>query len=168
MDIQKTMRRGLVATLVVSLAAIAASADIYSTPLRGGERCWRCERAVENPTVAGEILSDSKSVAYPFRTIACMLTYLRATNVPDDRIFVADHVTARFTRVQSAYFVRVPVEVLSPDHGYGVSEFDYVAFRSRAAAERFAARYETSPQDWTSIRDADPVGRFAMATVASH
>jgi hypothetical protein len=56
------------------LGAVAACAEIYSAPLRGGERCARCDRVLHDTRVAGEIISAGKYVAYPFRTIRCMLT----------------------------------------------------------------------------------------------
>ena len=163
MDIQKTLSAVLFGTLVLTLGGIAASADIYSAPLRGGERCSRCERLLENPAVAGEILSEDKSVASPFRTIACMLTYLRDKNISADRIFVADHVTGRLTRVDRAHFVRVPIEVLSDNPRYGVGEFDYVAFASSSLAGRFAPRHGTEPLDWAVLREADAASAVARA-----
>jgi hypothetical protein len=163
MDIQKTLRRVLLGALVLTLGSIVASADIYSAPLRGGERCERCERIVENPAVAGEILSKEKSVASPFRTIGCMLTYLRDKDIPADRIFVADRVTGRLTRVERAHFVRVPIEVLSDNPRYGVGEFDYVAFGSSRLAEQFAERHGTEALDWTVLREADAARPVAIA-----
>lgn len=168
MDIQKILGRVLLGALVLTLGAIVASADLYSAPLRGGERCARCERLIENPAVAGEILSKEKSVASPFRTMECMLTYLRDKDIPADRIFVADHVTGRLTRVEWAHFVRVPIEVLSDNPRYGVGEFDYVAFGSSLLAVRFAERYGTEPLDWAALREADAMRTVATAAHSSH
>jgi hypothetical protein len=166
MDTQKVMRRGLVTALAVSLTGIAACADIYSAPLRGGERCARCDRALDDIRLAGEIISPSKYVAYPFRTIRCMLTYLRDAPVPAERILVADYVTGRLVPVRQAHFVRVAIEEISSDRSYGVGGFDYVAFRSRAAATRFAQRYGTSAHDWASMQAADAM--VALVADAGH
>ena len=166
MDIQKVIRRGLVTTLALSFGAIAACADIYSAPLRGGERCARCDRVIANARVAGEIISPDAYVAYPFRTIRCMLTYLRDEEVPPNRIVVADYVTGRLVPVRQAHFVRVPIGEVSSDHGYGIGDFDYVAFRSGTVAKRFAKRYATSPRDWETMRGAEEM--IALVADAGH
>jgi hypothetical protein len=151
MKIQKVLRRVLLGALVLAFGAIIASADIYSTPLRGGEVCARCDRVVENPVVAAEILSTHKSIAAPFRTISCMLTFLRDKEIAADRIFVADRTTGRLTPVEQAYFVRVPIAELSENASYGIGEFDYVAFRSAVAAARMADRYGSTPLGWSEL-----------------
>lgn len=167
MDIQKLLRTVLLGALVLSFGAIVATADIYSSPLRGGDICVRCERVVEHAEFAGEILSARKSVAAPYRTIACMLAYLADKNIPADRIFVADRITARMTPVEPADFVRVPIAVLSDNPGYGTSEFDYVAFRSSAAAARTAEVFGTTPLSWAELRAAHAASGQVMAN-ASH
>ena len=168
MDIQTTLLKVLLGALALSFAAIVASADIYSAPLRGGEICARCDRVVENPGVAAEILSTQKSVASPFRTIACMLTFLRDKDIAADRIFVADRTTGRLTPVDQAYFVRVPIRVLSENASYGIGDVDYVAFRSSVAAARMAERYGTTPLDWAALREAHAAPQMSVAMHVSH
>jgi hypothetical protein len=59
--------------------------------------------------------------------------------------------------------------VLSVKDSYGVGEFDYVAFRSSAAAERMAERYGTTPIEWSELREAHGVPAVvAMALHAGH
>jgi nitrous oxide reductase accessory protein NosL len=164
MDIQKVMRRTLAVAFVASLGTLAARVDIHSAPLREGVRCQRCDRVLDNSRVAGEIVAN-QYVAHPFRTIRCMLTYLQETDVPAGRIYVADYVTGRTVPVAQAHFVPVPIGVLSKNAAYGVGDYDYVAFRSRSAANRFAERHGTSPRGWESVRDAAiPVSSMAHAS----
>lgn len=163
MDIQKVMRRALAAAFVVLLAVIAVRADIYSAPLRGGDRCQRCDRELISQNVAAQIVVD-KYIAHPYRTISCLLTRLRDEgDVPADRIYAADYNTGRFVPVAQAHFVRVPIAVLSDNPYYGTGAFDYVAFRSRAAAARLAERHGTSPLDWAAVREAGAITHLAHA-----
>lgn len=164
MDIQKTLARGLAAIFVLSVAAIGvySYAGLYAAPMRSGVICARCDRVLHNARVSGEIVAD-KYVAQPYRTVRCLLTHLRDTDVDESRIFVADYSTGRPVPVRRAHFVRVPADLLSAEHEYGIGDFDYVAFKSHRAAERLAEQHATAPLDWTDVRNAE-----AAATVVAH
>jgi hypothetical protein len=169
MDIQKVLRRTLATSFVVSLGALAVYgyADIYAAPMRAGVYCARCDRVLVNTRVSGEIVAN-KYVSQPFRTIRCMLTHLKGTEVDPARVFVADYSTARPVPVRRAHFVRVPATILAAEHEYGIGDYDYVAFKSERAAERLAEKYGTTPRSWTEIREAETAVALVADAHAAH
>ena len=102
-------------------------------------------------------------MAYKFRTVACMLTYLNEANQRFDQILVADYMTGKLVPVPQASFVRTAIDWRTGERHYGVGEFDYVAFRSRRAAERFAAGQDLTPMDWETVRAVQAFERVSLA-----
>jgi hypothetical protein len=53
--------------------------------------------------------------------------------------------------VDKAVFVAVSIDMHTGEEFYGVGDADYVAFKSRKVAERFAARHGATTMSWPAV-----------------
>ena len=141
-----------VGALGVVIGSTSWTAVWSANPIRAGDRCYRCQRVITDRFVAAETIGAHGFVAYKFRTVACMLTYLDRTDQSFDQILVTDYPTGRLVPVSEATFVRTAIDWRTGERHYGIGEFDYVAFRYRRAAERFATGRGAMPMDWETVR----------------
>lgn len=147
---------GVKAQTIVFLAALVGLVGYHigTTPtplplqaasLQTGDRCARCQRLiVDRTTVAEGIGRDG---VRKFKTIACMLKYLRDSNDQLD-ILVTDVASNRFTQARFANFVRTTIDETT-------GEIDYKAFRTVADAHQLALRSGTTPLDWDAVQAAE-------------
>lgn len=151
MKIHFPVKLALLALLLATQTAIAGS-SLKAVPISPGERCIRCERVISDRFVATEaIWAETGGVASKFRTVRCMLTYLKETAAPAGEIYVADGETGKLVAVEKAVFVPVSIDTFTGEPGYGIGELDYVGFRSARAAERFAAARGVSTMSWPAV-----------------
>jgi nitrous oxide reductase accessory protein NosL len=99
--------------------------------------------------VAAEIIGESG--VNKFRTIRCMLAYVRETGTPVKQVFAADEQTGTLVDVEKAVFVPVSIDVFTGEESYGIGDTDYIAFKSTRAAERFAADHGVKTMSWPSV-----------------
>ena len=153
MHFQTAMKIVSTAGLVGAFAMIVGDVNLRAVPIRGGERCFRCDRIVANRFVAAEAIEGS--VGYKFRTVRCMLTYLKDSSQRFDQILVADYQTGKLVPVGKASFVPVAIGEISGEPRYGIGSTDYVAFHSRSAADRFASARGATPVTWATVRSSE-------------
>ena len=129
----------------VILTVVAACASIQPVALQAGDRCRRCRQPVSDLRVAGEIF-DQLRAPFPFRTAGCMAKFVKVT--PSDTItaiFVTDFQSGRLVKAEDAWFV--PAKLTGADGR--TLESDYLAFKSRAAAD--AAREGQPLLRWSQV-----------------
>ena len=151
MTVKKTLKPMLIAAFVATQTLIAGSSNSGQVPISPGDRCSRCNRLLSDRFVAAEMIAEPTSVAHKFRTIRCMLTYLKESSTPVKQLFVADDGTGKLIDVEDAVFVPVLIDAHTAEANYGIGETDYVAFGSEGAAERFAAENRTTTMSWPAV-----------------
>lgn len=141
-------REGPVRLLIAVAAGLVAIGCTSVQPLavRTGDRCFNCQRPIENPRLAGEII-DQQGHALKFRTAGCMARYV--AQHPEEQgqyraVFVTDYTTGRFIKASTATFARMPLEA-------GSMERDYVAFGSARAAADNAKKEGSGAVDWPQL-----------------
>lgn len=151
MKIHFPLKVALLVTLLAAQTAIAGS-SLKAVAISPGERCVRCERVISDRFLAAEAIWVQRGgVVGKFRTVRCMLTYLKEAAAPPGQIYVADGQTGKLVAVEKAVFVPVSIDTFTGDPGYGIGETDYVAFRSARAAEQFAAARGVSTMSWPAV-----------------
>ncbi len=116
--------------LIVTAAVLAVGcSSVKPLPVVSGERCFRCQRPIDDVKLAGEMI-DEGGHAFKFRTAGCMAKYLAEHPGEHTRgVFVTNHSTGKFIPAQDATFVLVTLSTVT-------SEKDYIAFgRANEAAE---------------------------------
>ncbi len=149
MKAHTALKLALMTSVVTAQVAVAGS-SVNPTPIVSGDRCYRCDRLISNRWVASETVAEG-NVAYKFRTVRCMLTYLTATERVFEKIFVADDQTGKFIDVEDAVFVPVLIDVHTGLKHYGLGAKNYIAFKSLKAAERFAADHGVKTMSWLAV-----------------
>jgi hypothetical protein len=120
---------------------------LQAAPLQAGDRCFRCQRAITDRSIAVEGVARAGEDVRKFKTVACMLKYLRESDDPLD-ILVTDFSSRRFTQARFATYVRTTID---KDTG----QIDYAAFRVPADAQRFAANTGAALLDWNAVQAAE-------------
>jgi hypothetical protein len=119
--------------VVLLVATATACMSIQAAPVQVGDRCLRCRQSIGDVRLAGEII-DRLKAPFPFRTAGCLAKYLKAHPAEEvAAVFVADNRSGRLIAADAAWFVPT---VLTGADGR-TKQDDYVAFRSRADADRF-------------------------------
>lgn len=141
-------REGPVRLLLAVAAGLVAIGCTAVQPLavRTGDRCFNCNRPIENARLAGEII-DQQGHALKFRTAGCMAKYI--AKHPDEQaayraVFVTDYTTGRFIKAATATFAKLPLEA-------GGIERGYVAFGSARVASDNAKKEGTGAIDWPQL-----------------
>lgn len=150
MNAHSALKSFVMAGVIAAQATIAGSA-INPVPIKAGDQCFRCQRVIADPWVAGEVIGKPTDMAYKFRTIRCMITHLKATEMATSQIYVADTQTAKLVDIDHAAFVPVVIDEYTGFPGYGLGKRDYVAFRSLGAAEQFAAERGVKTMSWAAV-----------------
>ena len=149
------LRRRLMLTLLAGIVALptvlAGSPASRPDPIVPGDRCHRCDRLLSDPFIGAEVLlSDGKTVS-KFRTVRCMLTHLADTPADVGEMLVVDDQTGALVSVDKAVFVPVSIDRHTGEESYGIGDTDYVGFKSRKVAERFAARHGVTTMSWPAV-----------------
>jgi len=128
-------------SLVVLIGACASTSPV---PIRAGDTCFHCRRAITDTRMAAEAISQTQR-AYKFSTVGCLKQYL--AEHPDEQfraIFVTDYARDKFVDVDKARFVKITVDPKS-------NASDYVAFRFNEAARAFADERGTTVISWQDV-----------------
>jgi hypothetical protein len=123
------------------------SLTLQAVPIAAGEQCYRCQRTITDRSIAAEGLAVEEGIVRKFKTIACMLKYLRDSGEGLD-ILVTDATSKRLTQARWATFVRTTVDEPS-------GAVDYIAFRQPPDARRFAAQHGSIPLDWAAVQASE-------------
>ena len=153
----------LALAFVAELVGMVGFTTASAVPIQAGERCYRCQRVINDRLVAAEAIGTRGLVAYKFRTVACMVKYLNEANHSFDQILVTDYSSGTLVPVSEAIFVRTAIDWRTGERHYGIGELDYVAFRYRHAAERFAAGRGATPMDWETVRAVQASEQVSLA-----
>jgi copper chaperone NosL len=133
------------------VAMIGACASTSPVPIRAGDTCFHCRRAITDTRMAAEAISQGRR-AYKFSSVGCLKQYL--ADHPDEQflaIFVTDHAREKFVEVDKARFVKITVDSRT-------NATDYVAFRFSDAANAFADERGATVIGWQDVlRDANAV-----------
>lgn len=143
-----TLGLAMVAIFGVTAQGTSLWTMLKAAPIHSGQVCYRCQRVITESRLATEVIDTSGRIARPFKTVACVVKYLNESGDKGE-LLVTDFRTGRFLPAGDAMFVRTVVD------GYG--HRDYVAFRSRLAADRFASGEGTKPIDWKTVRALESV-----------
>ena len=141
--------RWLVSLSVVVM--IGACASTSPVPIRAGDTCFHCRRAITDTRMAAEAISQGQR-AYKFSSVGCLKQYLAEHPNEEFRaIFVTDYARDKFVDVDKARFVKITVDTRT-------NATDFVAFRFRDAAEAFADERGATVIGWQDVlRDTDAV-----------
>ena len=120
------------------------------TPFLPGDRCIRCDRLITDRWVGGQTTGGVD--ALKFRTVRCMLTYLRGAPAPYKKVWVSDGQTGKLIDPEKAVFVPVPIDTYTGEHHYGLGEVDYVAFRDAKTAEAVATTHGVQTMTWAAVQ----------------
>ena len=136
-----------VAGLAVVMAAlgVAGCSSVKPVAITAGEVCYRCQRVIEEPKMATELL-DENGQARKFKTPACLATFLKDNPNEKAHIYVTDYVSGELFPVQTALFVRIKLA-----QGEKV-ERDFVAFKKLADAKAAAELNASNAVDWAAVR----------------
>jgi hypothetical protein len=138
------MKLGYVA-VVVAAWGVAGCSSVKPVAINAGEPCYRCQRVIEEPKMAAELVDDNGQ-ARKFKTPACLATFLKDN--PDEKahIYVTDYASGELFPVQTALFVRIKLS-----EGEKV-ERDFVAFKNLADAKAAAEMNTSRAVDWAAVR----------------
>jgi hypothetical protein len=141
------MKSGIV---FVVLALVGAACSSYTPlPIAGGETCFRCRRAVDEPKLAAEMI-DPGGRAFKFRTAGCLATYVKQHPGENGYIFVTDFKTGRMLPASKASFVPTML-------GEGRERRqEFIAFKASADAKASAIAQGTAATDWDGVVAAAP------------
>jgi hypothetical protein len=149
---QSNMKTQTLVFLAVFVGLVAYHMGTTATPvtlqaasLQTGDRCFRCQRLIVDRSIAVEGIG--RDGVRKFKTIACMLKYLRDSNDQLD-ILVTDVASNRFTQARFANFVRTTIDD-------STGEVDYKAFRTAADARQSAVASGTTLLDWEAVQAAE-------------
>jgi len=142
----------VVGTLAATLS-FTVPITLKAAPIHAGDRCYRCQRLITDRSLAAEGIGAPGVGVRKFRTVACMLKYLKESNEKLD-VLVTDSPSGRFTQPQWASFVRTTIDMRT-------GEEDYLAFREPWSARGFATKQGTTPMDWETVQALDRVHPLA-------
>jgi len=142
----------VVGTLAATLS-FTVPITLKAAPIHAGDRCYRCQRLITDRSLAAEGIGAPGVGVRKFRTVACMLKYLKESNEKLD-VLVTDSPSGRFTQPQWASFVRTTIDMRT-------GEEDYLAFREPWSARGFANKQSTTPMDWETVQALDRVHPLA-------
>jgi len=125
---------------VVLVLALSACNTVAPIPLRGGEVCFRCRRAIVDTRLAAQTVGI---MASNFRTAGCLAKYLADHPADTSAIFVTDYESGRFMPAASGVYV--------PTVDRNNGERDFVVYRNGAAASTEAAARQTSTLSWAQV-----------------
>ena len=136
--------------LVLGAQGVLAASSAVTPTVSPGDRCHRCGRLITNPRLATAVLGNHDKTR-AFRTVGCLLAYLNDHPVTSTRSFVTDDETGTLVEASNARFVPIVVDVFTGEPGYGTGPVDYLAFKSRKTAERFALAGGASSMTWQAV-----------------
>ncbi len=151
MKVHTTLKLALLAGALTSGMALSAASPVRPSTIAPGELCYRCNRLVSDRWVAGQTVGEN-NLSHKFRTVRCMLTYLRGTPDPYKEVFVADDQTGTFINVEDAVYVPVAIDAFTGEKDYGMGDVDYIAFKSEKAARQFAAERGVTTMNWPAVQ----------------
>ena len=152
MTVHNASRFALLSTLLVAQIGLTAASTVDPVAIVPGDRCYRCSRLLNDRFVAAEAIPAEADMAIlKFRTVRCMLAYLKDTELAVEQLYVADDQTGALTKAETMVFVPVSIDAFTAETHYGIGDVDYVAFRSRSVAERFAARHGVQTMSWPAV-----------------
>jgi hypothetical protein len=131
--------------VVVAAFGVAGCSSVKPVAIKAGEVCYRCQRVIEEPKMAAELVDDNGQ-ARKFKTPACLATYLKDNPNEKAHIFVTDYSSGEIFPVQTALFVRIKLS-----EGEKV-ERDFVAFKNLADAKAAAEMNMSGAVDWAAVR----------------
>jgi hypothetical protein len=134
------------------LTVVVACSSVKPVAIRAGDLGTASRQPIRNVKVAAEIVPPGRRPALEFRTVSSMARYLYAHGDTPGTLFVTDYPTGRLIPVETATFVKGPVDGNSKD-------LDYYAFENVNAAAAFGEKNGEAATDWPSIRERAEVGR---------
>ncbi len=153
MTVHTASRFALLGAILAAQIGVTAASAVDPVAINPGDRCYRCGRLLTDRFVAAEAIpAEGDMAVLKFRTVRCMLAYLNDTGLVAETLFVADDQTGDFVNVDKAVFVPVPIDAFTAETHYGIGDVDYVAFRSRSAAARFAKSRGVQTMSWSAVR----------------
>jgi copper chaperone NosL len=129
--------------LAAGVLAVGCS-SVKPLPVVSGERCFRCQRPIDDVKLAGEMI-DEGGHAFKFRTAGCMAKYL--AEHPGEHykgLFVTNFSTGKFIPAEDATFTRITLSSVS-------SEKDYIAFRRAGDAAEMAKKEGGTTVTWDAV-----------------
>lgn len=126
------------------LLLVGACASTSPVPIRAGDVCFHCRRAIVDTRMAAEAISQAQR-AYKFSSVACLKEYLKEHPNEEFRaIFATDYARDKFVEVDKARFVKITIDERT-------KAVDYVAFRFQEAATAFADQKQAPIIGWQEV-----------------
>lgn len=131
--------------VVVTALGVAGCSSVKPVAIKAGEVCYRCQRVIEEPKMAVELVDDNGQ-ARKFKNPACLATFLKDNPNEKAHIYVTDYASGELFPVQTALFVRIKLS-----DGEKV-EREFVAFKKLADAKSAAELNASNAVDWAAVR----------------
>lgn len=126
------------------LSVILSCSSVTPVPIRTGDICEGCRRAIDNVKIAAEIVPPAGRLPLKFRTVSCMARFIHEHGNNDGAVFVTDYENGRLIQARSAIFVKSEIDA-------NTKALDYYAFRDVKSAVAFGKKTGGSSSDWPSI-----------------